>query len=127
MIYLKILGIIIIAIILVTIVKETNQSFSTLITIAIGIIIIIFSIGYISDILTFLQAILNKSNINKEYFYILIKVIIIAYLTEFVSQFAIDNSQTSLASKTQLVGKIAIFYVSLPIITSVFKTIEAIL
>ena len=63
----------------------------------------------------------------KSYFPIIIKVLSIAYITEFTAQLCKDSGETSIASKVELAGKIVIFCVAIPVFISILNLVEQLL
>ena len=64
---------------------------------------------------------------NIEFCTLIIKIMGIAYLTEFAVNICIDTNNSSLADKVALAGKVIIICMALPLITSLLDVIIAIL
>ena len=115
---LKISAVGITAVFLSAAIKKDSPHFSLLLGLAAGIIIIFIIAGPIKDVFYVLYELSRESGVNSAYIAIVIKVIGIAYISEFAVQLSNDAGETSIAGKIELAGKILIMAVSAPIIVS---------
>lgn len=123
----QIAGIGIVATILVVILKETKPEFALYISIVTGIIIfsmILNKLVYVVDILRVLS---TKANIESIYFSTILKIIGIAYITEFSAQISRDAGEDSIAMKMELGGKVLIMVLAIPILLALMDLIIKIL
>ena len=81
----------------------------------------------ITGIINLLQAISDKTYINKNFLSILIKITGIAFLTEFAVSVCSDAGEKAIASKIEIGSKVIIITMSIPIITSLLELIIEIL
>lgn len=103
--------------------KEHKPIFAFLLTIFVGVIIFIFLVDQLALIITLLEDLAKRANINQVYLQTVLKIIGIAYIAEFGAQIAKDAGQGSLAGKIELAGKILIIVMAIPIITVIIETI----
>ncbi len=108
-------------------VKAYRPEFSIYISIACGILLFMMILAQLTDIMKYITEIFDKSGYGKTYFPILLKVLAIAYLTDFITQICRDAGENGIASKTEMAGKIFILYVSLPVFTSIISMLEILL
>lgn len=118
----KIFGFCLIAAVLALIFKQYRQEYSFFISVAAAIFVLSLLMTKISPQMEEIKVLISSSGIEMEYFKVAIKALGIAYLTEFTSDACKDFGQGSIASKAELAGKVAIFIISLPLLTSVLKT-----
>ena len=118
----KILGICIIGSAISIILKPKSGEYSFLIALATGIIALTFVINAVSKPISEINDRLLVSGVKTEYFGIALKAVGIAYITDFVADSCRDAGMTSIASKAELVGKTAIFTLSVPLMLSVLET-----
>ena len=81
----------------------------------------------LSAIINLLTNLANRTSINNEFIFLLIKITGIAILTEFASSVCKDSGETAIASKVDMGGKIIIIAMSIPIIASLLETILKVL
>lgn len=107
--------------------KSINSELFSLGLIASGIILVFISLNYISATFDFVNEIVNLTGVNKEHYYIIIKIIAIGYLIEFASSSLEDLGLKSLSVKLIFLGRIIILSLSAPIIMGVFRVVTSIM
>ena len=68
-----------------------------------------------------MQALYSQLSYGNEYFPVIIKVLAIAYITEFTASLCEDAGQKSIVTKVGLAGKISVFFVAIPVFTSLLN------
>ena len=111
---LKICAIGIAALIIISIVKTYKPEFTVEVTLCAGMILLYFIIDSLKYGFGFIADIYEDLSYGKEYFPIILKVLGIAYITEFAAAICQDAGEKSIASKVELAGKIAIFFAAIP-------------
>ena len=123
----KIIGVGLISLIIIIILKQYRPEFTIYVSIIAGVIIILMITDSISGIITMLQDIASKANINSQFLKILIKITGIAILTEFAVSICKDSGESAIASKVDIGGKVIIISMSIPIIRALLETVLKIL
>ena len=122
---LQIAGIAVSGMIMVSLVRVFKPEFAIYIVIATVIVILILCVTELTAVFQFLKSVYNEMSYGKEYFPIIIKVLVVAYLADFTAQLCNDAGETSIGSKVELAGKIIIFYLSLPILVSILELVNS--
>ena len=112
---------------LVIVVKQQRPDIAMMISLAAGSIIFILLLGNIKIIATTVENMAQKANLDSIYITTVLKVIGIAYITEFGSQICKDAGEGAIASKIGLGGKILIMVLALPILTALMEAVLKIL
>lgn len=120
----KIVGFAIVSVLLIIILKEEKKEFAFLLVIISSVLIILFGLNEMSKIIDLLENLAEKSGISKDYLIIILKITGIAYVVEFGKNICIDSGQTAIASKLEMVGKVIIISLSIPVITSLLSVIS---
>jgi len=107
--------------------KGYKAEYSSYISIAASIIIIGFAVSRLKVIIDGITVLSGYISINKDYIGVLIKVIGIAYICEFASNLCKDAGYSSIASQIEMVGKLSILVMSMPILMSLLETIDSFL
>ena len=123
----KIIGIGLVALIFIIIIKQYKPEFAIYVSLIAGTIIIFLVMDKFSGVITILNNIASKANINKEFLSILLKITGIAFLTEFAVSICKDSGESAIASKIDLGGKAIIIGMSIPIISALLELIIKIL
>ncbi|NPV42462.1 MAG: stage III sporulation protein AD [Firmicutes bacterium] len=120
---LNIVGMGLIAAILVVVLKEERPEMAIQVSILVGIIIFILMVNKISLVISILEDLSRKVNIDFIYFSTILKIIGIAYITEFGAQICRDAGSGTIASKIEFAGKILIILLSVPIIVALLEMV----
>ncbi|ADD02347.1 stage III sporulation protein AD [Thermoanaerobacter mathranii subsp. mathranii str. A3] len=120
-----ILGIIVL--IILTVLKETNPEMKIILSLVTGVIIFMMILPKLSAIVEILNTLAKKSGLDNIYFMTTLKIIGIAYITEFGVQLCHDANEKNLASKIEIAGKAIIIFLSIPIIVALIETILSII
>ncbi|MFG6148556.1 stage III sporulation protein AD [Halobacillus sp. B23F22_1] len=112
-----------VASLLIILLKEHKSSIAFLLLLFTVILIFIAVIDHVKYIFSLLQYMAEKAQVESIYFKTILKIIGIAYITEFGSQLIRDAGLNSLASKVELAGKLFILMLAIPIITALIETI----
>ena len=120
---LQLFVIIMVAGMLVVIVREQNESISFLLVLLLGIFVFLFVLNQVEQLFNLFQSIVSKFDVSLLHLDTMIKVIGVAYLTEFISQLLKDAQLNSVAVKVEIVGKLFILLLALPIFISVLETL----
>ena len=124
---IKIIGIAFIALIIVIILKQYRPEFAIYVSILAGALILLLVMDKLTGIISLLQTIANKTNINSQFLGLLLKITGIAFLAEFAVSICQDAGEGAIASKIEIGSKIIIIAMSIPIISSLLEIIIQIL
>jgi stage III sporulation protein AD len=115
---MKIVMVGIIASVLAVLLKEEKPEIAMVVSIVTGLVIFIFLITKLHSVMSVLKYFASKANIDVLYFSTILKVIAIAYITEFGAQICRDAGEGSIASKVELAGKVLIMVIAIPILAA---------
>ncbi len=117
----------IIAVILAIIFKKGKEEFSLYISIAACVLILIWGMGKLEVIFDAIDRLQGYIKINQAYVNILIKIIGITYVTEISASLCRDSGYQAIGEQIELVGKLAILAISMPIMLAILDTINSLL
>lgn len=109
--------------IIVVYLRNVNSELALLASIGAGIVLMFYSLEYVSNTFALFNKILEYTQIDSDLFLILFKITAIGYLVEFGAGTVKDFGLNGLADKLIFLGKIVILSVSLPVIYAVFNLI----
>lgn len=122
MINVAVIGII--AVLMAITFKKGREEYSLYISIAACFIILLLGIGKLEVILDTISRLQGYIKINKAYIDILIKIIGITYVTEFAASLCKDSGYQAIGEQVELVGKLSILAISMPILLALLDTIN---
>jgi stage III sporulation protein AD len=125
MIDVAIIGIL--AVMLAIIFKKGREEYSLYISIGASFLILLWGIGKLEVILDAIDRLQGYIQMNKAYIGILIKIIGITYVTEISSSLCKDSGYQAVSEQIELVGKLTILAISMPILLSILETINGFL
>ena len=102
---IKIIGVGLIALIIIIIVKQYRPEFTMYVSVAAGIIILLLVMDKLSAIINLLTNLANRTSINNEFIFLLIKITGIAILTEFASSVCKDSGETAIQRPARRAGR----------------------
>ena len=108
-------------------VRSWRPEFSISISAASGLVLFAMVYSQLEGIISGVSGLFQKSGSAGVYFPVLLKVIGIAYLTDFSAQVCRDAGENGIASKVEMAGKIFIFYAALPVFTSLIRMLQMLL
>lgn len=109
------------------IIKTYKPEYSIHVVITTVLLLFLIILYKLSSVFSFLESIYSQINYGKIYFPVILKVLGIAYISDFVSQICRDAGEGAIANKIELAGKVLIFYLSLPVMVSVIELINRLL
>jgi stage III sporulation protein AD len=124
---IQVVGLGLIATFLVLVIKEQKPVFAFLLATFTGIVIFIALAGKIAEVVKILEHLAVQAHVNQLFLTTILKIIGIAYITEFGAQVTRDAGQGSIAAKIELSGKILIMVMAIPIITVIIETVMQVL
>ena len=123
----KIIGIALVTCVASIILKPIRNDFAIIISVVGGIILLFYVVSYLSGVFDIFSKIFTITGIKTSLYAIIIKIIGIAYLTEFSASICNDTGNASLGEKVTFGGKIIILVMALPIVMSILDIVMELL
>ena len=123
----QLVGIALITAVAALLLKGTKPELAFAVTIAGGIILLLFAFEIFKGSFTILQKITDATGIESSIVKILLKMVGIGYLVEFSAGILNDFGQNSLGDKLIFCGKIIVLVLAVPILESVLNLIVKLL
>jgi len=113
----KIIGIGLVGGVLSITVKQYRKEYALLVGLATVVVILFFTADTLETAIEHITLITEKSGVDARYFTAVIKVVGVAYVTQFASEILRDGGESAIALKVELAGKVFILGLTLPIVT----------
>ena len=120
----RIIGIALIALVFGIFLKQYNKTAALLITLVSSVLIFWQAASSLADIMGELKSVTAGISEFAAYIKIMFKVLVIALVTQIVSDMCRDSGESALAGQTETAAKIMIVAVVLPLIQAVLKVIS---
>lgn len=98
--------------------KKQNPSFAMLVSVATGIVLTMYALGTLHTVVNEIGEITDGCGIDRKYFVILLKIIAASYILEISSELCRDAGECATAAKIEMVGKLFIMFMSMPLVKS---------
>lgn len=103
--------------------KRENPQIALLAAAATGILIFGMICAPLAELLALLRQTAEQAGVGDGYFAVVLKVIGIAYLTQFGAQLCTDAGEGAIAAKIELAGKILMMTAAAPILTGLLALV----
>jgi stage III sporulation protein AD len=108
----------IISALLAVVLREEKPETAFAVSLVTGLVIFVFVITRLNSVMTVLKHFAAKADIDVLYFSTILKVIAIAYITEFGAQICRDAGEGAIAAKVEFAGKVLIMVIAIPILAA---------
>ncbi len=112
-----------VAVFAVLLLKVGKPEFAMAVSLAACVLILLFAGGTLTSVIGELKKLFSYITLPEGYLKILFKILGVAYLAEFGSALCKDAGQSAVSGQIELVGKLTILAISMPVVTSLFETI----
>lgn len=120
---IQIVGLGFVVTLLILIIKRERPEIAVQLSLAMVTIIFLLVLSKIGVVLNMFRDLAEKANISYTYLNTILKIIGIAYITEFGAQVCRDAGEGAIASKVEFAGKVFVMILAIPIIALVLDTI----
>ena len=103
--------------------KRENPQIALLIAAAPGILSFLWLCAPLRELLLLLRKTAEEAKVSEGYFSIVLKVIGIAYLTQFGAQLCADAGEGAIAAKIQLAGKVMMMAAAAPVLMGLLEMV----
>lgn len=120
---IQIVGLGFVVTLLIMIIKRERPEIAVQLSLALVAIIFLLVLSKIGVVINLFRDLAEKANISYTYLNTILKIIGIAYITEFGAQVCRDAGEGAIAGKIEFAGKVFIMILAIPIIALVLDTI----
>lgn len=124
---LKICVVGITGLIIISLIKAYKPEFTVEAVLCTSLILLWCALDGLELAFTYMENLYGRLTYGKEYFPVILKVLVIAYATEFTSALCEDAGEKSIGTKVELAGKICIFFVAIPVFTSLLNLLDSLI
>lgn len=112
------------AVFAIMLLKSGKPEFAAAVSLGACVLLLFYAGGSLTKIVGELKRLFEYIELPGGYLSILLKILGISYLAEFGSALCRDAGQSAISSQIELVGKLAILALSMPVVTSLFEAIS---
>lgn len=119
---LAIIGLAVLTAVLATLLRRYHKEYAMLLSILGGGLILFMILQNFTPALNTITGMLSASGVSGEYTIILCKTLGTCFLAQFAADACRDAGESSLASKVELAGKVAVILMALPLFEAIANT-----
>jgi stage III sporulation protein AD len=123
----QIVGLGIVATLISLILKKYKPEISLQVAILAGVVIFTLMVGKLAVVISLLNDIASRVNIELLYIAVILKIISIAYISEFGAEICKDAGENTIALKIEFAGKVLIIVLAAPIIYALLDLVVKII
>jgi stage III sporulation protein AD len=120
---IQIIGLGFVVTLLILIIKQQRPELALQLTLTLSAIIFLMVLTKLTVVLDLFRDLAEKANISQMYLNTILKIIGIAYVTEFGAQICRDAGEGAVAGKIEFAGKVLVIILAVPVIALVLDTI----
>ncbi|MDO4482113.1 MAG: stage III sporulation protein AD [Bacillota bacterium] len=109
------------------ILKEQKKEYSLYVGLATVVVIFSVIINELSAVFDFFKAWQRDLTCGEYFVPVILKILGVAYISDFTSQICRDAGEGAIGSKVELAGKVMVFYLAVPVMTSIMELIRNLL
>ncbi|HMM21262.1 MAG TPA: stage III sporulation protein AD [Selenomonadales bacterium] len=120
---IQIVGLGFIVTLLILIIRSQRPEIAVQLSLTLATIIFLLVLAKLDVVLNLFRELAEKASVSQTYLNTILKIIGIAYITEFGAQVCRDAGEGAVAAKIEFAGKILVMVMAVPIIALVLDTI----
>ena len=123
----KVIGVGLIGALVAGLLREEKSELYIFAIMAGGALILVIVLSSLTEVIEQFGMLVGQSGIDESLFAGVLKIIGVGYLTEYASSLCNDYGVTSIGNKLQLAGKVAIFFMTMPVLANLVGVISSML
>lgn len=124
---LQLISMAILGTVVLVLMRQARPELAVPVSVLAGALVLLFVMRHITAVVGLVTDLLERAEINLTYAGSLLKIIGIAYLTEFGAQICRDAGESALGAKVELAGKVFILLLAVPIVIAIVETLLGVL
>lgn len=105
-------------------IRSVKPEYGQALLMAMGVFLFYFAFSYLDVIRQMMETITEQIEVRQTYLTILMKMTGIAYVCEFASNLCRDAGCQTIASQVEMIGKLSMMVLAMPIVTALTDTIS---
>ena len=123
----RVLGVGLLGVMLATMLKRDRPEMHLLVLLATGVVVLVVLLSSLTTVVNAFADLMVRCGLDESLFGGVLKIVGIGYVTEYAASVCTDAGAASVADKLQLAGKITVFLMGLPVVTTLVSTLSSLL
>lgn len=112
----QLVGIAVVGAVFSVILRRYRPEFAMFTAMATGLILLTYMLGALDKVFSMVDEMVRNTGVDRKYFVVLIKIIGVSYIAEISGEICRDAGEGAIAAKIEMVGKMFIMLLAMPII-----------
>lgn len=112
----QLVGIAVVGAVFSVILRRYRPEFAMFTAMATGLILLAYMLGALDKVFSMVDEMVRNTGVDRKYFVVLIKIIGVSYIAEISGEICRDAGEGAIAAKIEMVGKMFIMLLAMPII-----------
>ena len=125
--YLKAAGAALVSLVVILVISKEQKDIGLLLGMLVCSMILLVTLSYLEPVIDFLERLQEKAQLDAGLLKVLLKAVVIGFLTEIAALICTDSGNSSLGKTVQLLGSAVILWISIPLFESILDLIQRIL
>ncbi|MEN6348386.1 MAG: stage III sporulation protein AD [Syntrophomonas sp.] len=119
----QVVGLALITTVLLLILRQQRPVMAVILSIVFSVVIFLFMIGKMASIISVMQELARRAQVNYFFMATILKILGVAYLGEFAAAICQDAGEQAVAKKVEFAAKIIIAVLALPIMIAILESL----
>lgn len=119
----QVVGMALVAGVLLLVVRQQRPELALLLSVAVGVVIFAAMVGRIMSVIEALRSLGRQAQVDAAYMATVLRIIGIAYMTDFGAQVLADAGEKAVAAKVEMAGKVLILLLGVPVLVAILDTL----
>lgn len=107
-----------------SVIRRSNSEYGLMLSLCASLLILGAVIAALSPVISLIEELTLLSETENGYISILMKALVICYITQLAADCCRDSGEASIASKVEFAGKIAVLLVAVPLYEGIIEIIK---
>ncbi|PZN13490.1 MAG: stage III sporulation protein AD [Bacillota bacterium] len=123
----QVVGIALVASVLLVLLRQARPEWAVLLSLVTAAAVLLLLAGQVQAVIRVITQVAERASLDMRYLDVLLRIVGVAYLSEFGAQLCRDAGESALAAKVELAGKIVILLLSVPVLMAVLELLLGLL
>ncbi|HEY8415502.1 MAG TPA: stage III sporulation protein AD [Thermaerobacter sp.] len=123
----QVVGIALVASVLLVLLRQARPEWAVLLSLVTAAAVLLLLAGQVQAVIRVITQVAERASLDMRYLDVLLRIVGVAYLSEFGAQLCRDAGEGALAAKVELAGKIVILLLSVPVLMAVLELLLGLL
>lgn len=119
----RLVGMALVTTVLLMILRQEKPQMAVVLSIAFSVVVFLMLVGKLSSVVEVITELSRKAEINFFFLSTILKILGIAYLTEFAAAICRDAGEQAVAQKLEFAAKVIIAVLALPILVAILESL----